>query len=100
MLTKERILELLREQTPYLAQEFGVSKIGLFGSFAKGHASDASDIDIVVEFDRPIGLRFMELGDYLEKLFGRKVDILTPTGIQEIRRKTVAQRISESIVYV
>jgi len=100
MLTKDRIIELLREQTPYLAHEFGVRKIGLFGSFAEGRSNDSSDIDIVVEFDRPIGLRFMELGDYLERLLGRKVDILTPTGIQEIRRKTVAKRISESIVYV
>ena len=100
MLTKDRIIELLLEQTPYLAREFGVRKIGLFGSFAEGRSNDSSDIDIVVEFDRPIGLRFMELGDYLERLLGRKVDILTPTGIQDIRRKTVAQRISESIVCV
>ena len=100
MLTQDHILQLLREQTPYLAHEFGVSKIGLFGSFAEGRPSDASDIDVVVEFERPIGLRFMELGEYLEELFGRKVDILTPTGIEAIRRQAVAKRITESIVYV
>ncbi|MCB8943959.1 MAG: nucleotidyltransferase family protein [Ardenticatenaceae bacterium] len=100
MLTQDQILQLLREQTPYLADEFGVSKIGLFGSFVEGRSHDASDIDIVVEFERPIGLRFMELGEYLEELFGRKIDILTPTGIKAIRRKTVAKRITESIVYV
>ena len=42
----------------------------------------------------------MELGEYLENLFGRRVDILTPAGLQAIRRKTVLQRITESIVYV
>ncbi len=100
MLNKEQVVELLREKSAYLASEFGIRKIGLFGSFAKGHSSDKSDIDIVVEFERPIGLRFIDLAEYLEKLFGRKVDILTPAGVQDIRRKTVTKSIAESIVYV
>lgn len=100
MLTKEQVVELLREQSAYLASEFGIRKIGLFGSFAKGQPSDKSDIDIVVEFERPIGLRFIDLVEYLERLFGRKVDILTPAGVQGIRRKTVTKSITESIVYV
>ena len=100
MLNKEQVIELLREQSAYLASEFGIRKIGLFGSFAKGQPSDKSDIDIVVEFERPIGLRFIDLVEYLEKLFGRKVDVLTPAGVQGIRRKTVVESISESIVYV
>ena len=74
--------------------------MGLFGSFAKGHPGEQSDIDIVVEFERPIGLRFIELVEYLETLLGRKVDVLTPIGIQSIRRRTVAKSIAESIVYV
>ena len=100
MLTQERVVELLREQSAYLASEFGIRKIGLFGSFAKGHPGEQSDIDLVVEFERPIGLRFMELVEYLEKLFGRKVDVLTPAGVQGIRRKAIAKSITESIVYV
>ena len=100
MLTRERVVNLLREQSAYLASEFGIRKMGLFGSFAKGHPGEQSDIDIVVEFERPIGLRFIELVEYLETLLGRKVDILTPIGIQSIRRRTVAKSIAESIVYV
>ena len=100
MLTRERVVDLLREQSAYLASEFGICKMGLFGSFAKGHPGEQSDIDIVVEFERPIGLRFIELVEYLETLLGRKVDILTPIGIQSIRRRTVAKSIAESIVYV
>ena len=100
MLTRERVFNLLREQSAYLASEFGIRKMGLFGSFAKGHPGEQSDIDIVVEFERPIGLRFIELVEYLETLLGRKVDILTPIGIQSIRRRTVAKSIAESIVYV
>ena len=47
MLNKEQVVELLREQSAFLASEFGIRKIGLFGSFAKGHSSDKSDIRLV-----------------------------------------------------
>lgn len=100
MLTRETITQRLRECYPYLAAEFGVRRLGLFGSFARGTASEGSDVDVVVEFQRPIGLRFVELVDYLEQLLGRKVDVLTPAGVQAIRVKDVAQKISESVIYV
>ncbi len=48
MLTREKILGLLQANHSFLAGEFGVSKIGLFGSFAKGQPDETSDIDIVV----------------------------------------------------
>jgi predicted nucleotidyltransferase len=100
MLTREKILGLLQANHPFLAREFGVSKIGLFGSFAKGQSDETSDVDIVVEFDRPIGFRFVDLVEYLEGLLGRKVEVLTPAGIQGIRIESVAKSIVESIVYV
>ena len=100
MLTKDKIVQTLKEKHPYLAAEFGVSKIGLFGSYAQGQPDPTSDIDLVVEFERPIGFRFFELVDYLENLFGHKVDLLTPAGIQNIRIERVAKSITESIVYV
>ena len=100
MLTRQKIVALLQAKYPYLAAEFGVSKIGLFGSYLKGQPDETSDIDIVVEFERPVGFRFFELVDYLEELLGRRVDILTPAGIQNIRIKRVAKNITESVVYV
>ena len=100
MLTREKVVELLRENYPHLAAEYGVSKIGLFGSFAKGTFDEASDVDVIVEFERPIGFKFIELTEYLERLFGRKVDVLTPAGLDGIRVPQVARNISESIVYV
>jgi len=100
VLTKDKIVEILKENHPYLAANFGVSKIGLFGSYAKGQPEETSDIDLVVEFQHPIGFRFFELVDYLENLFGHKVDLLTPAGLQNIRRERVAKSISESIIYV
>jgi uncharacterized protein len=67
MLTRETIVQLLNRDRGYLAEEFGVSKIGLFGSYATNHPHEESDVDLVVEFDRPIGLRF--LGGSLRKTF-------------------------------
>jgi predicted nucleotidyltransferase len=100
MLTKDTLVQLLQREQAYLTAEFGVSKIGLFGSYAKGQPNETSDIDILVEFERPIGFRFLELVDYLEAVLGRKVGVLTPAGIQNIRIDRVAKSISESIVYV
>lgn len=100
MLTREKIVRLLQEKHTYLASEFGVGKIGLFGSYIKGQPNETSDIDIVVEFERPVGFGFFELVEYLENLLGRKVDVLTPAGIQSIRLERVAKSIAESIVYV
>jgi hypothetical protein len=100
MLTKKEITEILREERPYLASEYGVKRIGLFGSYARDVPTETSDVDLVVEFDRPMGFRFTEFAEYLEHLLGKKVDILTPAGIQGIRVEQVAERIEESIVYV
>jgi len=100
MLTKEQIVKLLREKYPYLATEYGVKKVGIFGSYAKGLPDETSDVDIIVEFEYPIGFKFIELVEYLEHLLGRKVDVLTPAGLRGIRVPRVAQDIMESIVYV
>ncbi len=100
MLTREKITDILLEKSQYLASEYGVKRIGLFGSYAKGTPTEASDIDIVVEFERPIGFRFIEFTEYLEDLLGKRVDVLTDAGIQGIRIARVAQDIEESIVYV
>jgi predicted nucleotidyltransferase len=100
MVTKEKITTLLEENQAYLSAEFGVQKIGLFGSYERGTAQTESDIDLVIEFARPIGFRFFALSDYLEKLLGAPVDILTPAGIDGIRVPRVAKKIQESVVYV
>jgi predicted nucleotidyltransferase len=100
MLDRERVEELLRERSRYLSDEFGVRRIGLFGSFSRGDAGEASDVDLVVEFDRPIGLRFMNLADYLEGLLGRRVDLLTPEGLRSIRNPRIAREIATSLRYV
>jgi len=99
-MTREKVIDVLRRELPYFVSEYGVKKIGLFGSYAKGTPAESSDIDILVEFERPIGLKFIEFAEYLEGLLGTRIDILTPAGIESIRIERVARSITESIVYV
>lgn len=100
MLDRVMIVNLLQENYPHLAAEYGVARIGLFGSYIHGQPSETSDIDLIVEFERPIGFRFVEFAEYLEQILGRKVDILTPTGVRGIRIPQVAKNIVENVVYV
>lgn len=98
-LTQDIIIKKLKQELPFLKDKFGIRKIGIFGSFAKGLHGKDSDIDIIVEFEKPIGLAFVDLADYIENLFGKKVDLLTPEGIRSIRIKKVALDIEKSIIY-
>ncbi|MEO5335633.1 MAG: nucleotidyltransferase family protein [Magnetospirillum sp. WYHS-4] len=57
----------------------GVLRIRVFGSFARGEQRPDSDVDVLVELDRPMGLfEFMDLQQHLEALLGRRVDLATP----------------------
>ncbi len=96
----DEVIRKIKSQYPYLSSEFGIKRIGIFGSVAKQSEREESDIDLIVEFDRPIGLKFMSLAEYMEKLFGRKVDILTKDGIRNIRVKRVSTDIEKDIIYV
>jgi len=94
------ILKKLAEKKPYLKTKYGVRRLALFGSHASGQAGASSDIDLLVDFSRPIGFEFFELCDYLEKLLGKKVDVLTSAGLQSIRVKSVSKSIGEDALDV
>ncbi|MGA1865532.1 MAG: nucleotidyltransferase family protein [bacterium] len=97
---KDEVIRLMREHFGFLMTEYGISRIGIFGSVVKGNMTEDSDLDIVVEFKKPIGFKFNKLVEYLENLFGRKVDVLTIDGIKNIRVKEVAKNIERTLVYV
>ncbi|HOE10269.1 MAG TPA: nucleotidyltransferase family protein [bacterium] len=96
----QEIINILRREYPYLISEYGVKRLGLFGSCAQGLPTEFSDVDILVEFDRPLGFRFVDFTEYLETLLGKPVDVLTPAGVQSIRIDGVAENIEEHVVYV
>lgn len=77
------IESLLRERREELARDYGVSALGVFGSCARDDASDNSDIDILVEFGRPVGFfKFLELEEKLSDWLGAKVDLVTKAALK------------------
>ena len=97
---RDEIITKIQHQYPHLVEKYGVKRIGLFGSLARREDTPASDIDLVVEFTTPLGFGFMGFVEEMEKLCGRRVDVLTPDGIRNIRVKDVASAIEKDIVYV
>ena len=81
-ISKEEVIRKLRDNMDKI-RSFGVKKIGIFGSVARGKATEKSDIDIIVEFEekRKNFENFIELAFFLEELLGKKVDLLTPESI-------------------
>jgi predicted nucleotidyltransferase len=82
MNTNEAISKL-REVKPYLQREYAVKQLGLFGSFAEGSQTDSSDVDLLVEFEHPVGWRFFTLEKYLADTLGRKIDLVTASALKE-----------------
>ena len=77
------IIDKLKQMKQELNQEYAVKNIGLFGSFVDGTYTNSSDIDILVEFERPIGWQFFKLEKYLENAFNRKIDLVTANALKE-----------------
>lgn len=94
MMTKTDILSKLRELKPELNKQFAVREIGLFGSFSDNSNSEDSDIDILVELERPIGWRIFTLEIYLEKVFGRKIDLVTKNALKEQIRDNILKQVN------
>lgn len=92
---QEKALDILRKHRDELRQ-FGVKSIAVFGSVVREEARSDSDIDILVEFDLPIGfLKFFRLQHYLEDLLGRRVDLATPAAL----KRQLRDRILKEAVY-
>jgi predicted nucleotidyltransferase len=87
------IFEKLRELKPMLRKEYSVTEIGLFGSFSDNSYIDNSDIDILIELERPIGWRIFTLEIFLEKTFGRKIDLVTKGALKDQIRDQILKQV-------
>ncbi len=96
----ETAVESLKKAMPELTSRYGVKRLALFGSFVRGEQGNASDVDIVVELEKPLGFEFMDLAERLERILGRRVDLLTLAGLRSIRIPSMKEKIKESLVYV
>jgi len=100
MSVQPEILSTIRRNIPRLAMRYGLRRIGIFGSYARGAQRPDSDVDLIVEFDRALGLEFMDFVNEMEKILGKKTDILTAAGVSAIRNKSIVSDIEKSVIYV
>ena len=83
LITKEEIIQKLKEIKPLLKQKYNLTEIALFGSYARDEQTEKSDIDILVDFnDRIDGFNYIRLAHELEDLFHHKIDIVSRRGIK------------------
>ena len=88
---------VLREHLPDLQERYGVDSLGIFGSHVHNEQSKRSDLDVLVEFNRPIGLfGFVGLNDELSELLSIKVDLVMKSAL----RSRIGKRILEEVVQI
>ena len=96
MKTTDVVQTSLRVCKPILEKEYGVTRLAVFGSYARSEQSEESDVDLLVELRQPMGLRFVHLAKFLETVVGLKVDLLTLDAIKPNRR----EHIMKDLIYV
>ena len=95
-MTQKTILDFLKSHKSQLESEYGLTKIGLFGSYAKNTSHQDSDIDIVIEAKKHDFFMREDLREYLEKVFKTTVDI----GYMGSIRKFYRNKIEKDVLYV
>ncbi len=95
MNSRQNTLERLRTIKPALQQDFPLRRMALFGSWARNEQTDTSDVDILVEVDPSIGLRFVTLAERLESVREQHVDVVSsravkPTLMKQIQAELIA----------
>ena len=76
------IKNILKSNKQRLTDKYGLSLMAIFGSYGRGQQTESSDIDILVDFQRPIGIEFIDLANELEKLLKIRVDLVSKNGIK------------------
>lgn len=96
MIDKAQIIKTLRERKSDFISRYHLKAIGIFGSFNRDDFTEKSDIDILVEFDQPVGIEFIDLANELEEILKIKVDLVSRNAIKP---KYMAE-IQKDLIYV
>ena len=94
---KKKFLKKIKEEYGYLQETYHVKRIGIFGSVVRNEQAAASDLDILVEFDRPVSFfTFLDLEEYLSEKLGVKIDLVTKGALKDI----IKDRILQETIYI
>lgn len=90
----EEIMKVIQLHKEDLRKEYGVKEIGIFGSYIRGEQNDKSDVDILIELEKPIGfVRFMKLENRISDLLGIKVDLVTKKALKPFIGRRILQEV-------
>ena len=94
---KQEIINIIRTHKPKLEADYGVQKLGLFGSYVRQQENESSDIDILVSFQRDVDLfEFIDLREYLENTLQARVDLVMMSAL----KPAIGKRILKEVEYV
>ena len=93
MLSSGEIESKLKQLKPLLASQFGVSRIGYFGSYAAERQTAESDLDVIVEFSKPAGWNFFTLQELLENKLGLRIDLVTQNSLKERIKDSILTKV-------
>jgi predicted nucleotidyltransferase len=96
MVTQINILSTLKAHKEEFSQKYHLKSLGIFGSFSRDDHKEFSDIDILVDFDQPVGIEFIDLANDLEKILNRKVDLVSRNGV----KPGYLKEIEKDLIYV
>jgi len=86
---RDQILALLKSHKRQL-KKYGIASLSIFGSVARDQGRENSDVDILVDFEKPVGLfEYARLKLYLEDILGREVDLVTPEALRKELREEI-----------
>ena len=92
--SRQDILASLKNLKKVVAKEYSVKSMGVFGSVARDEQTGQSDIDLLVEFSKPVGfVTFMRLENFLSDRLGNKVDLVTPDSLKPVIRQDVLSEV-------
>ncbi|MCL5985862.1 MAG: nucleotidyltransferase family protein [Actinobacteria bacterium] len=97
MKTLDEIKPVLEKYKEEIRKKYKVEELGIFGSYVRCEQRKKSDLDILVKFREPIGLfEFMDLEEYLSKLTGVKVDLVSKKAL----KPRIGERILREVIYL
>lgn len=93
----EEIRRVLRESKPLLRDQYRVTEVGIFGSYARGEQTETSDVDVLIDYEvAPTLFKLVELRGFLSELMGVKVDVVTKHGM----KPRIRERVLSEVIFV
>lgn len=94
MASLQDIKRVLKDNKVRLYKKYGLRDMAIFGSYSRGQQTEASDIDILVDFQQPIGIQFIDLAEELETLLHHRIDLVSKKGIKPSYLKFIEKELS------